>query len=201
MNNTIQHPISTPVQRPQNHRLQGPVTQSQVQIPGPLADRVDLSESAFGETGRSVTVQRYSRRPGGADASTLEGILLSQGHTRQEIYSGERGHRLIDRVAQANSLKDPNLIRPGQRLMVPASEARLAEERQRLDAMLPPDQYSDQAPQIGPDLRPQADDRNADGRVDLHERLRGNLDRRREDRRQFCEQNPQIPRAECMPQP
>jgi len=155
--------------------------------------------STFGDSGRSVEVERYRSR-GGRGASTLEGILRGQGHTREQIYAGAPGERLIDQVARANNMQDPNKIRAGQRLMVPASESRQQEERARLNAMLPPGQYSDQAPQITPNLQPGQDDRNGDGRIDLRERLQGNAGRQRLDRERFCAENPQIPSQDCLPQ-
>lgn len=156
--------------------------------------------STFGDSGRSVEVERYRTR-GGRGASTLEGILRGQGHTREQIYAGAPGERLIDRVARANNLQDPSKIRAGQRLMVPASETRQQQDRSPLEAMLPPSQYSEQAPQI-PNLHPSQDDRNGnnDGRIDLRERLQGNAGRQRMDRERFCAENPQIDRQDCLPQ-
>lgn len=92
---------------------------------------------AFGDSGRSVTVEQHRRR-GGREQSTLEGILRGQGHSLEQIYAGKRGERLIDRVTRANNLGDPNQIRSGQRLMVPASESRQQADRARLNSMLPP---------------------------------------------------------------
>lgn len=157
--------------------------------------------STFGDSGRSVEVERYRSR-GGRGASTLEGILRGQGHTREQIYAGAPGERLIDRVARANNMSDPNKIRAGQRLMVPASESRQQEDRSRLNAMLPPSQYNEQAPQITGNLHPSQDDRNGnnDGRIDLRERLQGNAGRQRLDRERFCAENPQIPSQDCLPQ-
>jgi hypothetical protein len=171
------------------------------EVPGATAAGAHLQalQQTFGDSGRSVTVERHSRR-GGREQSTLEGILRSQGHTREQIYGGQRGERLIDRVARANNLRDPNLIRPGQRLMVPASESRQQQDRANLESMLPPSQYTGQAPALGPNLHPSQDDRNQNGRVDLRERLQGNAGRARLDRERFCSENPQIPRQDCLPQ-
>ena len=50
----------------------------------------------------------------------LEGILTNQGYTVEEIYTpDDQGRTLLDRVADANDLRDPNLINPGQNLVVP----------------------------------------------------------------------------------
>lgn len=73
--------------------------------------------------GTSVEVTEWD----GADGSQndhLEGVLLGQGFTLEEIYAASpEGSTLIDEVAQANSLQDPNLVEAGQVLYVPTTQA------------------------------------------------------------------------------
>lgn len=203
-NNTIRPTGGQAAPRPQaNPTPSEPVDTVSITgaVPGAEAAGARLAALArnFGSAGRSVEVQSYRNR-GGQEGSTLEGILRSQGHTRAQIYSGAPGQRLIDQVARANNLRNPDQIRAGQQLMVPASESRQQQDRARLDAMLPPSQYSEQAPVITPNLHPRQDDRNSDGRIDLRERLQGNAGRQRLDRERFCAENPQIPSQDCLPQ-
>lgn len=52
----------------------------------------------------------------------IEGILRNQGYTVEEIYApNENGQTLVDQVAGANELEDPNVIHPGQTLVVPTT--------------------------------------------------------------------------------
>lgn len=59
---------------------------------------------------------------GGQPNDHIEGILLNQGYTVDEIYApDENGQTLVDQVAGANELGDPNIIHPGQSLVVPTT--------------------------------------------------------------------------------
>ena len=59
---------------------------------------------------------------GGQPNDHIEGILLNQGYTVDEIYApDENGQTLVDQVAGANELDDPNIIHPGQSLVVPTT--------------------------------------------------------------------------------
>ena len=72
-----------------------------------------------------VTVDRWRKGPN----DSIGRILRNQGYSSNDIYKKDKsGQSLIQRVAAANGLKDPNLIRPGQKgLMVPVKEAKVAE--------------------------------------------------------------------------
>ncbi len=52
---------------------------------------------------------------------TVEGMLRNQGYSLQDIYNKDKdGKTLIDHVAQANNLRNPNLIRDGAELRIPS---------------------------------------------------------------------------------
>ena len=56
-------------------------------------------------------------------------ILLNQGYSQQEIYGKSgNGKSLLDEVTRVNGLRNANLIRAGQDLMVPSKEASEAAE-------------------------------------------------------------------------
>lgn len=67
-----------------------------------------------------VTVDRWRKGPN----DSIERILRNQGYSSNDIYKKDKnGQSLIQRVAAANGLKDPNLIRPGQKgLVVPVKD-------------------------------------------------------------------------------
>jgi hypothetical protein len=51
---------------------------------------------------------------------TIEGMLRNQGYSLKDIYSKDKnGQTLIDQVAKANNLKNPNLIQDGAELKIP----------------------------------------------------------------------------------
>ncbi len=67
----------------------------------------------------TVSVEKW----GEGKNDSLESILRNQGYTLKEIYTkGPDGKNLIQSVAAANDLKNPNLIHPGQELQVPSKE-------------------------------------------------------------------------------
>jgi hypothetical protein len=84
----------------------------QVQLNNP----VNPYEGFASETAR-VSVDRWKKGPN----DSIEHILRNQGYSAQDIYRRDAsGKTLIQRVADANGLKDPNLIRPGKKgLLVP----------------------------------------------------------------------------------
>jgi hypothetical protein len=54
----------------------------------------------------------------------LEGMMRNQGYSVEDIYARDAGGQsLLDRVAQANGLRDPNLITPEQSLVLPTRNA------------------------------------------------------------------------------
>lgn len=71
----------------------------------------------MGAQATTVTVEPW--KPGQTNAnSSLSGILLNQGYSQQEIFEGQPS--LLDRVAAANDLRNPNLIHADQKLIVPS---------------------------------------------------------------------------------
>ncbi|MBX3172674.1 MAG: hypothetical protein KF760_35075 [Candidatus Eremiobacteraeota bacterium] len=91
----------------------------------PRADRVQMNGDVnpyegFADDFTRVTVDRWRKGPN----DSIEHILRNQGYSSNEIYKKDKnGQSLIQRVAAANGLKDPNLIRPGQKgLMVPVKD-------------------------------------------------------------------------------
>lgn len=91
----------------------------------PRADRVQMNGDVnpyegFADDFTRVTVDRWRKGPN----DSIERILRNQGYSSNDIYKKDKnGQSLIQRVAAANGLKDPNLIRPGQKgLMVPVKD-------------------------------------------------------------------------------
>lgn len=91
----------------------------------PRADRVQVNGEVnpyegFADDFTRVTVDRWRKGPN----DSIEHILRNQGYSSNDIYKKDKnGQSLIQRVAAANGLKDPNLIRPGQKgLMVPVKD-------------------------------------------------------------------------------
>ena len=65
----------------------------------------------------TVKVDRW----GQGDNDSVVQILLNQGYTQQEIYGKSgNGKSLLDEVTRVNGLRNANLIRAGQDLMVPS---------------------------------------------------------------------------------
>lgn len=88
----------------------------------PRADQVQVNRNVnpyegFSDDFAQVTVDRWRKGPN----DSIEHILRNQGYSSNDIYRKDKnGQTLIQRVAAANGLKDPNLIRPGQKgLKVP----------------------------------------------------------------------------------
>ncbi len=91
----------------------------------PRTDRVQMNGDVnpyegFADDFTRVTVDRWRKGPN----DSIERILRNQGYSSNDIYKKDKnGQSLIQRVAAANGLKDPNLIRPGQKgLMVPVKD-------------------------------------------------------------------------------
>ena len=108
---------------------------------GARADQVQLQGQVnpyegFSSEARRVQVDAWRKGPN----DSIERILRNQGYTPQEIYRRDAsGKTLIQRVADANGLKDPNLIRPGGKgLLVPVrGEAAPPQPRQQRPAARP----------------------------------------------------------------
>jgi LysM repeat protein len=107
-------------------------------------DSVALSEESdpfqsLGAGSTQVEVEAWSgdRAPAEGQISRndhLEGILRNNGYSVEDIYRPDQdGKTLLDRVAEVNDLDDPNLLQPGQRLVVPTAEA---PEQESFDALL-----------------------------------------------------------------
>ena len=77
----------------------------------------------------------------GGKNDCLEHILLNQGFTRAQIYEKKDGKSLIDEVAKANKLSDPNLVGVGQKLVIPSNLK---------PAATPPQAHGDTTAQTGP---------------------------------------------------
>lgn len=91
-------------------------------VAAPRADQVSLKNpvnpyQGFADQSERVNVDRWKKGPN----DSIEHILRNQGYSSNDIYRRDaKGHTLIQRVAEANGLKDPNLIRPGHKgLLVP----------------------------------------------------------------------------------
>lgn len=103
------------------------------------ADSSDLSVNAekpnpFSDmTPNSAEVKVDKWKEGKNDS--IESILRNQGYSLNDIYSkDENGKTLVDRVAAANDLKNPNIIQPGQSLTVPSKEDSAAMSTKDLEA-------------------------------------------------------------------
>lgn len=71
------------------------------------------------ENSSSVTVDGWKK----GKNDSVEGILRNQGYSLKDIYNKDKdGKTLIDRVAETNGLKNPNVIHAGQSLQVPTRE-------------------------------------------------------------------------------
>lgn len=88
--------------------------------------------------------------------SSVESMLLGQGYTHHEIYSkGANGKTLLDEVGRVNNLRNINLIRPGQSLIVPSKEQAQA-PAQQAPAQQAPAQQAPAAKPAAPQAQPQA---------------------------------------------
>lgn len=147
-------PISVPPQGQQPVRQAArPARADQVQLQG----QVNPYQGFADETAR-VTVDRWRKGPN----DSIERILLNQGYSQQDIYRKDsQGRTLIQRVAEANGLKDPNLIRPGRPgLIVPVKakkpEAQPQAQPQTQPEVKPEVQTQPQAqPEVKPEPQPQ----------------------------------------------
>ncbi len=64
-----------------------------------------------------VTVGKW----GSGQNDSLAGILHQQGYSSQEVYKKDAsGRTLLDEVSRVNGLRNPNLIREGQELVIPS---------------------------------------------------------------------------------
>ena len=60
----------------------------------------------------------------GEDNGSVEQILVNQGYSRGEIYrQDDQGQTLLDRVSDVNRLRNPNMVRENQAIVVPSKTA------------------------------------------------------------------------------
>ncbi|MFN8606812.1 MAG: hypothetical protein U0931_04730 [Vulcanimicrobiota bacterium] len=103
------------------------------------ADQVHVNQDVnpyegFSDDYASVTVDRWRKGPN----DSIEHILRNQGYSSNDIYKKDRnGQSLIQRVAAANGLKDPNLIRPGQKGLKVPVKAKPAEPKPQVEQPKP----------------------------------------------------------------
>lgn len=72
--------------------------------------------SSIAPSATSVSVEKW----GSGRNDSLSSILQGQGYSAKEMFAkDEHGKSLIDKVAAQNDLRNPNLVQPGQRLVVP----------------------------------------------------------------------------------
>jgi hypothetical protein len=109
-------PAKTPVAGPQPKTEAAPKpAASAANAPASSADKVNLSTNA-NEGTSSVTVDGWKK----GKNDCLEHILINQGYSMNEIYGkGTDGKSMLQNIAAQNGLKDPNVLRPGQKLNIP----------------------------------------------------------------------------------
>lgn len=92
-----------------------------------------------------VTVDAWGK----GENSTVLNILYNQGYTKNEIYGKTAsGKTLLQEVQEKNSLRDVNLVHPGQVLKVPSRQA--AEQQEQQTVQQPPAQQEQQTTQQPP---------------------------------------------------
>ena len=146
--------------------VQVPVPHAQASRPAAAAapaaapaatDQVKVNQTVnpyegFSKEATRVQVDRWRKGPN----DSIERILRNQGYSHQEIYRKDgNGKTLIQRVAQANNLRDPNLIRPGQGLVVPQKEETAGPKPEAAPQPAPAPK-SEAAPQPAPAPKPEA---------------------------------------------
>ena len=105
-----------------NSHLRIPAHRSQTHRAKPAAE---VNTHPYeGSALRTVSVKVDGWKKGPNDC--LVSILRGQGYSETEIYARDaEGQSLIDRVARVNGLKDPNLVVPGRKLLIPTQRPRL----------------------------------------------------------------------------
>lgn len=100
---------------------------------GTVKDKVDVSKPdeianpySFSPYAEQVTAEQWTkdRKPGEGQVKKddhLIGMLENRGFSAQEIYAKDAdGKTMLDRVAAANNLDNPNLIQAGQSYIIPS---------------------------------------------------------------------------------
>ncbi|MCE7872434.1 hypothetical protein DYH09_18930 [bacterium CPR1] len=121
-----QNVTPTPAPRPTPTAAPSPAPAAGAPTTGATADKATISSPAapqnpyasIGAPG-SAEVKVDGWKKGKNDC--LEHILTNQGYSLEEIYKKDsEGKTLLDRVAAQNDMKDPNMVRTGQKLTVPS---------------------------------------------------------------------------------
>lgn len=107
-----------------------PSTPARPGASGSARDQIQLSSAEInpyeGIANKAVSVKVDGWKKGPNDC--LEHILRNQGYSQQEIYQqNDQGLSLIERVAQVNGLKDPNLVATHSKLVVPTKKLQQTE--------------------------------------------------------------------------
>ena len=125
----------------------GPTASPAEPVP-PMArsyDTVNLTCDASSQTNRSTGAGCVTVKSG----DSLSELLLQRGYSVREMYQkDDQGKTMIDRIADSNGLRNPNLIYPGQELNLPGKDR--AEE-----STAPPIEDScccNDSPAYGPDF-------------------------------------------------
>ena len=106
-----------------------PTPQIAAATDGRANDQLNLSQTSQARNPYQGTAPSFSTIKvdswGQGDNDSVVQILLNQGFSQQEIYgkSGE-GKTLLDEVSRVNGLRNANLIRAGQDLVVPSKQTR-----------------------------------------------------------------------------
>ena len=130
-------PVTTPAKT-----ATAPPVQTDVKSTAPAApaavDSSNLTTAAetpnpfasFAPSATEVTVDGWKE----GKNDSLESILKNQGYSLNDIYSkDENGKTMIDKVAAANDLKNPNVIGKGDKLQIPKKENTESISTQDLD--------------------------------------------------------------------
>jgi len=126
----------------------GPTASPAEPVP-PMArsfDTVNLTSGATSQTNPSAGPGCVTVKSG----DSLSELLLQRGYSVKEMYQkDDQGKTMIDRIADSNGLRNPNLIYPGQQLDLPGKD--------RAEESSTPQQFEDScccndSPAYGPDF-------------------------------------------------
>ncbi len=112
------------------------------------------SPSPYGEReSKEVTVGTWTEDPESWQDSTITGILREHSGYQDVDWNSEHGQALISEVSEVNNLDNPNLIHPGQTLVVPAgpsasSDRSAAAEAQSGDGPTPAEAQVEEQPSL-----------------------------------------------------
>ncbi|MEW6282716.1 MAG: hypothetical protein AB1758_29165, partial [Candidatus Eremiobacterota bacterium] len=122
VNPAVTAPIATPTPTPAAKPTPAPVPTPGSSAP---ADSATVSSTptnpyqGISDNFSNVKVDKWKQ----GKNDCIEHILQGQGYTLEEIYKKDSdGKTLVQRVAEKNDLKDPNLLQPGKELVVPSKK-------------------------------------------------------------------------------